>query len=78
MEVPNLGKARTVHELATKLKSWELKLNVFEKEHGTKSVHGKKAQSVCVNAQIKSAVLLGMCMQELQYIQLACAIPPTP
>lgn len=57
MDVLNPGKAKTVHELAHMLEVWELKVNVLEKDF-----------SENIGQKIRAAVLLGMCMQELQDI----------
>ena len=57
MDVINPGRAKDVHELAGKLEQWQLKVGLFEKD--TKEE---------VSPKIKAAVLLSMCMQELQDI----------
>ena len=57
MEVLNPGKAKSVHELTGMIEAWELKIGLLEKECQEK-----------ISDKIKSAVLLGMCMQELQDI----------
>ena len=43
-EALNSGRAKAVHELATRLDSWEVKVNMFEKEKRTKDQLGSKAQ----------------------------------
>ena len=57
MDVVNPGQAKDVHELAGNLGQWQLKVGLFEND--TKEE---------VSPKIKAAVLLSMCMQELQDI----------
>ena len=57
MDVVNPGKVKTVQELANIVDNCELKVSALEKE-----------REEILNEKIKAALLLGVCMQELQDI----------